>query len=116
MRLPSLSLGWATRGARLVACLPTADTIRGPLYRSGAPWRARLCPHDEPGEPLSIGGTVSRSEDCRPIAHATLDIWQTNARGLYSNLFGLQNPSRPGTFNLRGRMKTDTDGSYGFQS
>jgi catechol 1,2-dioxygenase len=59
---------------------------------------------------------VSRSEDCRPIAHATLDIWQTNARGLYSNLFGLQNPSKPGAFNLRGRLQSDEEGRYRFES
>jgi protocatechuate 3,4-dioxygenase beta subunit len=56
------------------------------------------------------------SADCRPLGDATLDIWQTNARGLYSNLFGLQNPSRPGTFNLRGRMKSDDEGRYHFLS
>jgi protocatechuate 3,4-dioxygenase beta subunit len=112
-------LDWIPRGARalLVACQPTADAARGPLYRRGAPWRTRLCPPDEPGDPLSITGTVvSASSDCRPIADATLDIWQTNARGLYSNLLGLENPSQTGTFNLRGRTKSDGEGGYGFQS
>jgi catechol 1,2-dioxygenase len=110
--------GWIPRSTRalLVACQPTADATRGPLYRRGAPWRTTLCPIDEPGEPLSITGTVTGSADCQPIADATLDIWQTNARGLYSNLFGLQSPSQSGTFNLRGRMKSDRDGRYGFQS
>jgi catechol 1,2-dioxygenase len=110
--------GWIARGARavLVACQPTADATRGPLYRRGAPWRTRLCPIDEPGEPLSIAGMVTATSDCGPIADATLDIWQTNARGLYSNLLGLENPSRPGAFNLRGRMKSDYGGGYRFQS
>jgi catechol 1,2-dioxygenase len=116
MRLPPLSAGWAIRGARLLACLPTADTIRGPFYRSRAPWRTRLCPLDEPGERLSISGIVRTSDDCRPIAGATLDIWQTNARGFYSNLFGLQNSSKPGAFNLRGRLQTDGSGCYRFES
>jgi catechol 1,2-dioxygenase len=75
-----------------------------------------LCPVDEPGEPLSIAGRVTATSDCRPIADATLDIWQTNARGLYSNLLGLEDPSRPGAFNLRGRMKCDHEGAYRFQS
>src|SRR5688572_2633035 len=93
--------GWIARGARalLVACQPTADAVRGPLYRRGAPWRSRLCPNDERGEPLSISGTITASTDCRPIAHATLDIWQTSARGLYSNLLGRDDPSDPGAFN-----------------
>jgi catechol 1,2-dioxygenase len=110
--------GWIARGARalLVACQPTADNIRGPLYRHGAPWRTRLCPVDEPGEPLSITGTVTGSGDCRPIAGATLDIWQTNARGLYSNLLGLEIASHPGTFNLRGRTVSGDEGDYQFHS
>jgi protocatechuate 3,4-dioxygenase beta subunit len=110
--------GWIPRAARalVVACQPTADATRGPLYRHGAPWRTRLCPIDEPGEPLSIVGIVTASANCKPIVDATLDIWQTNARGLYSNVFGLQNPSNSGTFNLRGRLKSDSTGRYGFQS
>jgi catechol 1,2-dioxygenase len=99
-----------------VACVPTADATRGPLYRRRAPWRTRLCPIDEPGEPLTMTGKVTASRDCRPITSATLDIWQTNAKGWYSNLLGLENPSRRGTFNLRGRVTTDTEGRYQFES
>jgi protocatechuate 3,4-dioxygenase beta subunit len=76
----------------------------------------RLCPIDEPGEPLSITGTVIASGDCQPVADATLDIWQTNARGLYSNLLGLEHPSRPGAFNLRGRIQSGPNGDYRFES
>ena len=110
--------GWIARGTRalLVACQPTADAIRGPLYRRGAPWRSQLCPNDERGEPLSISGTITASADCRRIANATLDIWQTNARGLYSNLLGRDNPSNTGAFNLRGRTSTDDEGRYQFDS
>ena len=109
---------WVTRSARalLVACVPTTDVTRGPMYRRGAPWRTRLCPSDEPGEPLSISGRITSSVDCRPMANAILDVWQTNARGLYSNLLGLQNPSNPRAFNLRGRMTSDDDGRYQFES
>lgn len=109
---------WIARGTRalLVQCLPTADAIRGPFYRRGAPWRTRLCSIDEPGQPLSISGTLTGSADCRPIPNATLDIWQTNARGVYSNLLGLKNPSAPRAFNLRGRTRSDNDGRYRFES
>ena len=109
---------WAVRSARalLVACVPTADATRGPLHRRGAPWRNRLCPDEEPGEPLTIRGTVTDARECRPIADATLDIWQTNARGWYSNMLGLQNPSRQGSFNLRGRVRTNPDGQFEFHS
>jgi catechol 1,2-dioxygenase len=117
MRRPH-SLGWVARATRalLVACVPTTDTAIGPLHRRNAPWRTRLCAIDEPGEPLSVTGTVTASADCRPIANATLDVWQTNARGLYSNLLGLENPANPDAFNLRGRVKTDHEGCYRFNS
>jgi catechol 1,2-dioxygenase len=117
MRRPP-PFGWVVRGTRalLVACVPTADSTRGPLYRRGAPWRTRLCPFDEPGQPLTMTGSVTASRDCRPIANATLDIWQTNAKGWYSNLLGLEKPSDRGTFNLRGRVRTDDEGRYQFES
>ena len=113
-----LPFQWVTRCARalLVSCLPTADAARGPLYRREAPWRTRLCSTDEPGEPLSISGIVTDSVDCRPIADATLDIWQTNARGIYSNLLGFGDPSNPRAFNLRGRLMSDEAGRYQFES
>lgn len=111
-------LQWITRGVRKLsaACVPTADVTRGPLYRRGAPWRTRLCPIDEPGEPLSIGGSVTRAGDCQPLAGATLDVWQTNARGLYSNVLGLAGRSNRRAFNLRGRLITDDHGRYQFES
>src|SRR5919108_44328 len=111
-------LQWVTRGVRAlgVACLPTTDAIRGPLYRRGAPWRTHLCPTDERGEPLSITGTIRRAVDCEPVANATLDVWQTNARGFYSNLLGLEDPSNPRAFNLRGRLMSDDKGHYQFES
>jgi catechol 1,2-dioxygenase len=80
------------------------------------PWRSRLCAIDEPGEPLSISGIVTSFGDCRPIAKATVDIWQTNTRGLYSNVLGRDNPSDPGAFNLRGRTSSDDEGRYHFES
>ncbi len=96
----------------LVRCLPTADNVRGPFYRPGAPFRERLCPADEPGEPLVLSGAVTALPSCRPVGGAVLDVWQTNARGLYSNMLGLGNPAHPKTFHLRGCVRTDGDGQY----
>ena len=100
----------------LVACVPTADATRGPVYRRNAPWRTQLCPDDERGAPLTISGIVSGLRDCTPIANATLDVWQTNARGWYSNMLGLQNPSDRGAFKLRGRIRSNEQGRFAFQS
>lgn len=99
-----------------VACVPTADNVKGPAYRAGAPFRDHLCPPDEPGEPLTVTGTVTSAGDCEPLAGALLDVWQTDARGRYSNLLGLADPTKPGAFRLRGRLRSDEQGRYRFVS
>lgn len=96
----------------LVRCSPTSDNVRGPFYRPGAPFRDRLCPIEEPGEPLLVHGVVTGLPSCRPVPAAVLDVWQTNARGFYSNMSGLRNRANPKTFHLRGRIRTDADGQY----
>ena len=109
-----------------LACIPTAENVLGPMYRKGAPFRDRLCPPDEPGTPLTVSGTISGAPSCEPLTGALLDVWQTNDRGLYSNLLGLNflslnflsraDPKKPGAYNLRGRMRTDDRGRYRFES
>ena len=65
---------------------------------------------DNEGEPMVMSGRVV-DQDGAPIAGALLDIWQTAANGLYSNLDPDQSDH-----NLRGRMLTDGDGRYAFTS
>jgi catechol 1,2-dioxygenase len=73
-------------------------------------------PIDEPGEALSISGTVTSGPQCRTVAGATVDVWQTNAKGVYSNLFGIGARTNPRTFNLRGRIQSDLEGRYRFET
>ena len=63
---------------------------------------------DNEGEPMVMSGRVV-DQDGAPVAGALLDIWQTAANGLYSNLDPDQSDH-----NLRGRMLTDGDGRYAF--
>lgn len=58
----------------------TSADLVGPAYRKGAPFRDRLCPRDEPGDPLVVEGAV-RDLDGRPLPGALLDVWQADARG-----------------------------------
>jgi catechol 1,2-dioxygenase len=60
------------------------------------------------GEPAWVHGRVL-STDGRPLAGAELDVWQNGDDELYA----VQNPEAP-EFHLRGRIRTDADGSYGF--
>jgi len=98
--------------AMLARYMPTADNVRGPFYRANAPFRDRLCPAEEPGTPLIVHGVVSGLPSCRPLQGAILDVWQTNARGFYSNMLGFGNPASPKTFHLRGRVRVGADGEY----
>lgn len=88
----------------------TESTVLGPFYVPGAPEmpfggdvRRR---HLDEAKPCLVTGTVS-SADGKPLAGATLDIWQTAANALYD----VQDPSAP-EWNLRGRFKTNADGAY----
>jgi catechol 1,2-dioxygenase len=86
------------------------STILGPYYLPGAPElpsKATLPMRpDEPGDRLVLRGQV-RSLDDRPIAGATLDMWQAGADGFYSGF----HPDTP-EGNLRGRVVTDAEGRF----
>ncbi len=99
-----------------VACVPTADSVKGPVYRRGAPFRELLCDPSEPGQRLVVEGTVTAAGTCVPLPAALLDVWQTDARGLYSNLLGLARPGDPRGYRLRGRLRSDGEGRYRFVS
>jgi protocatechuate 3,4-dioxygenase beta subunit len=94
----------------------TADNIRGPFYREGAPFRIDLAEPDEPGERLTVAGRVIGLPDCEPLDDAVLDVWQANARGLYSNMLGLARRADPKRFRLRGKIRTAGEGQYRFET
>ncbi|MGQ0629870.1 MAG: dioxygenase family protein [Sporichthyaceae bacterium] len=92
----------------------TECNVEGPVYIPGAP--VLQAPYvlpmrpTEPGEKLVVSGTV-RSTDGTPLAGATLDVWQSNAVGEYSQF----QPNLP-EWNLRGRLSTDADGAFSYTS
>lgn len=65
---------------------------------------------DEAGEQLLFSGSV-RSTDGRPLASATVDVWQADDAGLYSQFA----PGVP-QWNLRGRIRTDEEGRFAFRT
>ena len=67
---------------------PTPHTTRGPEYRRGAPFRNDLREPGHSGTPL-IGRGQVRGTGGEAVAEALLEFWQTDARGLYSDFFGL---------------------------
>lgn len=91
----------------------TPNTARGPFYRADAP-RLPLGTDislDGEGEPLSVQGHV-RDLDGRPVAGATVETWQANARGHYEN----QQPDLQPEFNLRGVFAADERGDFHYRT
>jgi catechol 1,2-dioxygenase len=92
----------------------TENDIEGPFYRPGAPFRTKLNAAGEKGDVLVISGRVV-GRDNKPVAGAVLEIWQANASGRYDN----DDPDHPPPareFRLRGKLKTDGDGNYRFET
>ena len=91
----------------------TENTVLGPFHVSGAP-RLALGVNislDGKGEPLLVHGRVTDIAG-RPVAGATLDVWQANADGFYD----VQQKGIQPDWNLRGIFETDADGAYWFRS
>ncbi|MBF8284582.1 MAG: Hydroxyquinol 1,2-dioxygenase, partial [Anaerolineales bacterium] len=90
----------------------TEYTILGPFHRAGAPelqWMDNLA-GDAPGEPVIVRGRV-RAPGGTPIPNAALDVWQSDAEGLYD----LQMPDLDGMA-LRGIFHTNSEGQFAFHT
>jgi len=91
----------------------TEATVLGPFYQSDSPKRQNgdsIIETDHGGPRFHVSGTV-RSLDGKPIAAATVDVWQTSSNALYPQQDPEQDPN-----NLRGVFTTDPNGHYDFIS
>ncbi len=82
----------------------------GPFYRANAPLRqygASTVSADTQGKRVKISGKVVELSTGKTIANAMLDVWQAATNGLYET----QDANQP-EMNLRGKFKTNADGSY----
>jgi protocatechuate 3,4-dioxygenase beta subunit len=93
----------------------TESSVFGPFWVAGAP----ELPHGSSiargeealtGEPTVVHGRVM-GEDGRPIAGASLDIWQASPAGMYD----VQDPTQP-EMNLRGLFRSGVDGTFWFKT
>ena len=91
----------------------TENTVLGPFHVSNAPRyvSGANISLDGKGEPVLVSGRVIDS-DGRPIAGATLDVWQANEDGFYD----VQQPDVQPPMNLRGLFTSDADGRFWFRS
>ena len=107
--LPAALLGCSGGGEVLPARAAAAANPSGP---EALGWRARITPDSEPGEPLVITGTIYAADGRTPLEGATLYVYHTDARGLYSDAGGDPRASA----RLRGRVLTGRDGRYEFRT
>jgi protocatechuate 3,4-dioxygenase beta subunit len=73
----------------------------GPYYTPGSPERRAIAGKGTVGKKLILEGRVLNREG-RPIAHAWLDFWQADGKGVYDNE----------GYNLRGHQLSDNSGRY----
>jgi len=87
--------------------LPTASQTVGPYLHIGLAWLTidRISPAGLPGEYFTIGGQVHDGGG-QPVTDALIEIWQANSAGQYGG---------PGFLGF-GRMPTDADGRFEFQT
>jgi protocatechuate 3,4-dioxygenase beta subunit len=81
------------------ACRPTPSDPIGPFQASGAapPRRARI------GTGHILVGRVLRAPDCKPVAGALVDLWQSSPNGRYDRRgHGSAITNRTGVFRFEG--------------
>lgn len=88
----------------------TNSSVLGPFHISNPPQREQGADlkGDCEGEVILVAGYV-RDTDGKPIAGASLDIWQTAPNGLYSS----QDPEQD-TYSFHALFHTDENGYYSF--
>lgn len=94
---------------------PTADDILGPYFRDAVPFRAKVTPPLEPGQPLVVWGRVLGIDTAKPPKNTVIHVWQANVDGRYDN----DDPNSPptaGVFVNRARLSIDETGYYEFET
>src|SRR4051812_9847312 len=87
----------------------TETSLLGPFFREKAPEfpaGGSIAVHKTHGEEIVIFGRITDAAG-RPLPHAEIDIWQTDADGLYD----LQAQDAT-VMDLRGRFRADAEGRY----
>lgn len=94
-----------TTPAAAGTCTPpltlSPTSTEGPYYKAGSPQRSNLVEAGMAGTRIVITGVV-RTTDCKPVANAWLDFWQSDAAGAYDN----------SGYRLRGHLLADGEGRY----
>jgi len=107
--------GTSTGGTTTGACAVINSETEGPypdrtgMINNEAFYRQDVT-EGRPGTPLTLALTVvSIASGCAPVSNATIEVWQCDAAGAYSEY------TAAGTF-LRGLQRTDANGKASFNT
>ncbi len=100
-----------------MSLIVTSSQTVGPYLRIGfMPLvNNELAPSGTPGERVTVRGRMSDG-DGQAIGDGVLEIWQTDADGRYAHPEDAQRPIAPGAFRGFGRILTDRDGAFQFDT
>ncbi len=121
LALGTVAAAWGRRVFAQQVCTLTPEQIEGPFYLDQARIREHIS-EGKPGVPLRLVLSVlEASASCAPILGAAVDVWQSDALGIYSGYEGAAiaprhvDPVDDKTF-LRGTQLTDRAGGVRFQT
>lgn len=77
---------------------------------SSVPYTNKIAKRNEEGTRMKISGTVYKNDCDTPVSGVYLEVWQANNDGVYDvNI-------NPNLRNLRGKILTDANGKYSFET
>jgi protocatechuate 3,4-dioxygenase beta subunit len=95
----------------VVSLLTVAPAQAPQVADKTAPAKIAIPPKEEPGEKMIVAGRVFDSDGKTPLAGASVYVYHTDAKGLYTpDTNDSHNPR------LRGYMRTDKDGRYEYST
>ncbi len=98
-------------------CPTTQTDILGPYWDNNHPNRTVLANIEEPGTRIFISGTVAANDCETPIQNAMVDVWHANDNGCYTIFMECDTGNTDDDpLNLRGKMFTNENGEYAFES
>ena len=77
----------------------------GPFYKANTPEKSSLIEPGMMGTRIILTGFVLM-RDCKSVARAKVDVWQTDDRGEYDNV----------GYRMRGHVFSDVDGRYSIET